>query len=111
MDKRAQGLPITTVILAILGIVVLVILFAIITGRLTIFAGVANECPGTCVIGTQHDQVNYATAGSIPGLTDRVENAKCTPDIEKKLFGGFIAQGRTDDNKPIVCDVCCQSLA
>ncbi len=94
MDKRAQGLPITTVILAILGIVVLVILFAILTGRLTIFAGVANECPGRC-------------AGEAPGL---VPPAVCG-QFERKLPGNFISQNRDANNNVIPCTACCQPLA
>jgi len=101
MDKRAQGLPITTVILAILGIVVLVILFAIMTGRLTIFAGAANECPGVCVVSNE---------GGLVGVEPRIP-AACEKDIEKQLFGNFISQQRGPDNKPIPCGVCCQKLA
>ncbi|MEM2915903.1 MAG: hypothetical protein QXT19_00890, partial [Candidatus Woesearchaeota archaeon] len=62
MDKKAQGLPITTIILAILGIVVLVILFAILTGRMAIFAGAANECPGRCVVSALPPNMPYGQA-------------------------------------------------
>ena len=102
MDKRAQGLPITTVILAILGIVVLVILFAILTGRLTIFAGVANECPGTCVL-----KVGSRVTG--PGVYLNDDN-ECQ-QFEKKLLGGHIAQVRDANNKAIPCNSCCMPIA
>lgn len=102
MDKRAQGLPITTVILAILGIVVLVILFAILTGRLTIFAGAVNECPGTCVL-----PLDSGVAG--PGVALRDGNA--CEQFEKKLIGSYIAQVRTAENRAIPCGSCCQPIA
>ncbi len=47
--KKAQGLPITTVILATLGLLVLLVLFAIVTGRLAWFGLGVQTCPGTCV--------------------------------------------------------------
>ena len=48
MDK-GQGLPITTIVIAALALLVLVILFAVTTGRLTIFTGAASECGGVCL--------------------------------------------------------------
>ena len=47
--KKAQGLPITTVILATLGLLVLLVLFAIVTGRLAWFTIGVETCPGSCV--------------------------------------------------------------
>ncbi|MBI4141617.1 hypothetical protein HY484_01690 [Candidatus Woesearchaeota archaeon] len=51
--RKAQGLPITTVILAALGLVVLLILFGILTGKLQWFGKGLVACPGTCVSSTQ----------------------------------------------------------
>lgn len=112
MDKKAQGLPITTIIIAILGLVVLVILFAILTGRLAIFAGAANECPGVCVAS------DLKGAGPTPalessGLQERpTYPGGCNPDTERKIFGRFIARGiRGTNDAPIPCNVaCCQPL-
>ncbi|MBI4141225.1 hypothetical protein HY485_05305 [Candidatus Woesearchaeota archaeon] len=50
MNKQAQGLPITTVILAALGLVVLLILFGILTGKLQWFGKGLVACPGTCML-------------------------------------------------------------
>ena len=63
--KKAQGLPITTVILATLGLLVLVILFAITTGRLTIFNIGVQTCPGSCVVseGACTDKAGYVLPG------------------------------------------------
>ena len=109
MDKKAQGLPITTIILAILGIVVLVILFAILTGRMAIFAGAANECPGVCIATATYVREMGVTPTTGVLETDR----QCNDVTEKKLYGNFIAQGiRSEpDNKPIVCSSCCQRIA
>jgi len=108
MDKRAQGLPITTIILAILGLVVLVILFAVLTGRLTIFTGAVNECSGICVIDVQTKYVSKAAPGS--PLEVR-EKAPCT-EFESRIYGNFIARGvRGDEKEPISCESCCQRLA
>jgi hypothetical protein len=106
MDKRAQGLPITTVILAILGIVVLVILFAILTGRLTIFSGVVNECPGACLTG---DLKGVPPQLGLLESTDA--RSSCDSTFEKQIYGSFISQVRTSENKPIACTTCCQRLA
>ena len=89
MDKRGQGLPITTVILAILGIVVLVILFAIITGRLTIFTGVANECPGVCIVSDEDLTVKHGGVNPVPGILESHSirsDLECKPNIEKRIF-------------------------
>lgn len=108
MDKRAQGLPITTVILAILGIIVLVILFAIMTGRLTIFAGAASECPGVCL-----SDINTMNTKSVQPANGVIEaRSDCTDVTEKRLYGNYIARGvRDKDNKAVVCSACCQQLA
>lgn len=115
MNNRAQGLPITTVILAILGIVVLVILFAIMTGRLAIFAGAASECPGVCVVSDERLSELGAQGQTQVNVLEsqRTRNLECEANIEKRLYGSFIASGiRTDpDNKPIPCQRCCQPLA
>lgn len=50
MNKKGQGLSITTIIVAILAIVVLVVLIAVFTGRIAIFQGSlgeAGKCTGT----------------------------------------------------------------
>ncbi len=110
MDKKAQGLPITTIILAILGIVVLVILFAILTGRMAIFAGAANECPGVCISAVDTTNLGQRGVSLVPGVLEY--RSDCDPATEKRLYGNFIASGiRDDDNKPVVCAKCCQRIA
>lgn len=102
MDRHAQGLPITTIIIAILGLVVLVILFAITTGRLAIFGRGVSECPGACVI-----------ASPPQGAPASVRKENCNPTFEKDLSGNFIAAGLKPDQKPqdFVCSQCCVPIA
>lgn len=103
MNRRAQGLPITTIIIAILGLVVLVILFAITTGRLAIFGRATTECPGRC-------EGAWVTQAQKPAM----ENVpKCTEGIERELVGNYIDQGqgqaKVEDLRK--CSRCCIALA
>jgi len=111
MDKRAQGLPITTIILAILGLVVLVILFAVLTGRMTIFTGAVNECTGVCYVGSLP---RPAIDGALEQPSGELTPAGCmkAKGEETRVYGNFIARGiRDDQGKPIPCSQgCCQRL-
>ena len=63
MDKRGQGLPITTIIIAILALLVLVVIILIFTGKVRVFGGELVSCSGKggfcakpdlkCAFGTQ----------------------------------------------------------
>lgn len=108
MDK-GQGLPITTIVIAALALVVLVILFAITTGRLAIFTGAASECGGVCVVGGAPSLILKATPGLLEWPTDPVSrtSAACA-DYEQIVQGKYIARGIRDPNdKPITCAKCC----
>ena len=105
MDKRAQGLPITTIIVAILGLVVLVILFAITTGRLAIFGRVTAECAGTCI-------GEYTGPGDAKQLItpDRV----CDPGFEREISGAYVRSGQPQNLRPdeiVKCSRCCVLIA
>lgn len=106
MDNRAQGLPITTIILAILGLVVLVILFAITTGRLAFFSRGVSECPGTCYY-TQSPADN-------PKVPASARATPCDASLEKALIGNYIASGqdpKLSPDKLYKCQQCCVSIA
>lgn len=105
MYKRAQGLPITTIILAILGLVVLVILFAITTGRLAIFGRATSECPGICV-------GQYTGAGDTKQLVSA--ERECTAGFEREIGGTYVNQGQPQSIKPeqiVKCSRCCVPIA
>ncbi|MBD3304651.1 hypothetical protein GF343_05935 [Candidatus Woesearchaeota archaeon] len=107
--KKAQGLPITTIIIAALALVVLVILFAIFTGRIAIFGRGVTECPGRC-------EMPYSETGEQPmteGRTALEPNAQCDPQFEKSITGIYIAPGQpanTPADKLIYCSTCCVSI-
>lgn len=46
MNKKAQGLPITTIIIAILALLVLVVIILIFTGKVRVFGGELVSCEG-----------------------------------------------------------------
>ncbi|MBW3001721.1 hypothetical protein KY338_01005 [Candidatus Woesearchaeota archaeon] len=46
MNKKAQGLPITTIIIAILALLVLVVIILIFTGKVRVFGGELVSCTG-----------------------------------------------------------------
>jgi hypothetical protein len=101
MDKKAQGLPITTIIIAILGLVVLVILFAITTGRLAIFGRATAECPGVCV---------EPYTGDTPNPNAR----ECTAGFEREVGGNYVQSGQPTNIKPADikrCTRCCVPIA
>lgn len=60
---KAQGLPITTVILAALGLVVLLILFGILTGKLQWFGKGIAACPGQCTTAEQCEEAEGYNLG------------------------------------------------
>lgn len=103
MHNRAQGLPITTIILAILGVTILVVLFAMVIGRIGIFGRGVNECPGVCVI-----QKNSPP----PDAPASVRNSPCDKNFERELSGNFVASGLKPDQKAteFICEQCCVPL-
>ena len=61
--KKGQGLSMTVIVVAILALVILVILLFVLTGRLALFGGAAQECPGVCVDTLEHP---YGINGECP---------------------------------------------
>ena len=63
MNKRGQGLPITTIIIAIMAMLVLVVIILIFSGKIRVFGGELVSCSGKggfctkpglkCAFGTQ----------------------------------------------------------
>jgi hypothetical protein len=89
MNKKAQGLSITTVVVAILAILVLVVLFYIFTARVGPFSQTAMSCPsGACVDATT-----------------------CTNKGGQVMPGGYIdivtAGGPTECNTDTNAKICC----
>ena len=107
--KKAQGLPITTIIIAALALVVLVILFAIFTGRISIFGRGITECPGNCIM--QYSKTGEQAVTN--GRTALDPGAKCDPQFEKALTGIYIDANQppnTPGDKLVYCSKCCISI-
>ncbi|RLE45610.1 hypothetical protein DRJ22_03990 [Candidatus Woesearchaeota archaeon] len=102
--KRGQGLPITVIVVAALGILVLVVIGAIFGGQIFKFGRAASVCPGKCVVRTGTD-IPLGGEGYFVERTD----AKCIPDFETELTGTYVAQNmpRDADVKDWMCERCC----
>ena len=75
MKKRGQGLPVTTIIIAILALLVLVVILLIFTGKIRVFGGELVSCSGKggfCYAGDC--AFGYQTALQ---ETDCAQNQKC----------------------------------
>jgi hypothetical protein len=102
--KKGQGLPINTIIIAALAMIVLVILFAILTGRFALVNQTLNECrsPARCI-------GEYTTGGQ-NGLPAAVQDLACDPSFETPQPGTFVKQGQTAStavDELVRCSKCC----
>jgi len=97
---RAQGLPISTIIVAALGILVLVVIGAIFGGQIFKFGKAASECPGRCY------KLNIPAEAATLGI---YSSNPCSPDFETKLSGSSIPKNmpKVDNPGAWVCDGCC----
>ena len=103
--KKAQGLPITTVIIAALALLVLVIIVLVFTGRITMFGRGVSECPGRCL-------APYSENPDMGVPTEIDRTAACEGVYEKELTGRYIQANQPADRKSdelIYCSVCCVS--
>jgi len=97
---RAQGLPISTIIVAALGILVLVVIGAIFGGQIGKFGRAASECPGRCL------NVN-PPQDAPPGLY--YDERTCN-EFETALSGSHIPRGmpsNVDNPGEWRCGQCC----
>ncbi len=105
--KKAQGLPITVIIIAALGILVLIVLAAIFGGQVGKLGKVLGECPGYCVV-EKFPKVN--NLDYTKGFTKRTEFTKCA-DFESELTGNYVAKNlpTTVELNKFTCNICCVS--
>ncbi len=117
-SSKAQGLPITTIIIAALGILVLIIVGFIFSGQITKFGRVINECPGKCVRNLDSmplpdnphpDVVKNPTFYYQPGVGDGQES--CDPESEVAFRGLTIPKNLPKVTNPAQyrCKNCCVS--
>jgi len=96
--KRAQGLPISTIIIAALGIMVLVVMAAIFSGQIGKFGRAASECPGRCY------------KASPPAENAGLFQTNDCNEFETELSGSYIPRGmpsNVQDPSGYRCDSCC----
>lgn len=99
--KRAQELPITTIIVAGLGVVILVVVAAIFSGKIGAFGRISSSCPGTCVMKSK--------PADLPSEVQvRVDEA-CQAEFETKLTGVYIPKDLPKDKTgpSYLCTACC----
>ena len=96
---RAQGLPISTIIVAALGILVLVVIGAIFGGQISKFGKAASECVGRCY------KLNPPSDAPLGIYSDN----PCDADFETRLSGDTIPRNmpKTDNPSAWRCDECC----
>jgi len=100
-NMKAQGMPISVIIIAALGILVLIVIAAIFSGQIGKFGRVANECPNRC-------QGPMIKATELAVSTEAMSNVQCLPG-ESKLPGTFIQKGQTGVGAENLqyCSACC----
>ncbi|HLC96681.1 MAG TPA: hypothetical protein VJH97_05150 [Candidatus Nanoarchaeia archaeon] len=80
MLKKSQGLSLNTIIIAAIVLIVLIVLWAIFTGRFSLFSSELQECRGTCT-----------SSCAYPDVED--PNGYCNPAASTatggRLFGSF----------------------
>lgn len=109
---RAQGLPISTIIIAALGILVLVVLGAIFGGQIGRFGRAASECPGRCFMsdsGLQNLRVEAAQARVAVDPGTLFQTNDCNPEMETRLSGSYTPRNmpKVDDPTAWRCQSCC----
>lgn len=101
-SSKAQGLPISTIIVAALGILVLVVIGAIFGGQIGKFGKAASECPGRCI--KLNPPANPMGAEYSTG-----QGTQCN-EFETRLSGSTLPRNmppRVDDPTEWRCDACC----
>lgn len=97
---KGQGLPISTIIIAALGILVLVVIGAIFGGQIGKFGKAASECPGKCY------KLN-PPAGAPMGL---YVSTRCDLNFETTLSGAYLPKNlpsNVANPGEWRCDECC----
>ena len=98
-SRKAQGLSITTIIVAIIGLIILVVLIAIFTGRTNIYSSNVDEltsCKNTC------KNIGYDIGSSVSeNFCLKVSNPKGNP-----LPGTYSdVSGKDEGGRKLIC--CC----
>jgi len=98
--KRAQGLPITTIIIAAIGLIVLVVMVTVFSGQIQRFGRAANECPGRCY------KLNPPPEAA--GL-NIYSDEPCNPNFESEISASSLPRKMPSVKNPTqwLCTECC----
>ncbi len=108
MMRQGQGLPISTIIIAALGLLVLVVIAAIFGSQITQVGAVTRECQYRCA----GPAGPFATA-DIAGALENFERdpASCNDGFEKALAGqSFFTQDAPQPGMKYICKACCAPI-
>ena len=103
MNKKAQGLSLTTIIVAAVGLIVLVILVAIFTGRMAMFGVGVSKAARTELAALQLDYgkcrpsrgMESLFMGALDDAEDSVAKAEATNKFERAISS---CKSQTEDN-------------
>jgi len=97
--RKGQGLPISTIIIAALGILVLIVIGAIFGGQIGKFGRAASECPGRC----------YNPNPPAEALTLGIYSDQPCNEFETKMSGATIPRNlpKVDNPNAWKCTSCC----
>ena len=84
MYTKSQGLEMSTIILAALGIIILLVLVGLVTGKISWFGKALITCPGKCVeTPDECDKLDGYNLGGNYKNPESIENKLCFEDNNK----------------------------
>ena len=109
--KRGQGLPVSTIIVAALGILVLIVLSVIFSNQIRKFVWASGECSGRCYI--DENKLSELRSEAIKDRVninwDTYKTSPCNNQIEAEASGSYIPRGlpSVSDTSKWRCNSCC----
>jgi len=99
LGKRAQGLPISTIIIAALGLIVLALVGTIFYRQIVKFSTTSNECPGRCY------KLNVPSGARFGLFSDKPCNSETETLYGQSSFPKNMP--KVDNPDQYICDSCC----
>lgn len=101
-NKKTQGLSLNTIIIAALVLVVLIVLWAIFTGRMGKFSSGLNECRGKCMPESQCQPPSVNAGGDCDEEESAEEGTKISDYGYNILNPIKVAKGK-EEGKMVCC--------
>lgn len=112
MDKRGQGLPLNTIIIALLVITVLVVVVVIFTGQTKNFTAGLRDCAtsgGTCEAGTDQCPAGYSKAPLSSCDKKDGKDQTCCIKVEEVKKKACVSDDTVERGR-VIEDVCVDDL-